>query len=161
MILALWGQRSAHLPEETREEELDRRRKTAAPVPAVEAMTREELAPARPRQPKKVLEVWSRSSERAGHRGIERSAHRRQEQDCGDAGADLEAAVGDVAVAAFDPRRGGGAVRVAVSGAANGRASRRQYRRNVKGDDQAASLASRCRPSMLLPWPPDRVPLQS
>jgi hypothetical protein len=84
--------------EETREEELDRCRKTAAPMPAVETMTREELASARPRQPKEVLEVWSRGSERAGHRGIERSAHRGEEQDCGDAGADLEAAVGDVAV---------------------------------------------------------------
>ena len=51
--------------EETREEELERRRKTAAPVPAMEAMTREELAPARPRQPKEVLEVWSSGSERA------------------------------------------------------------------------------------------------
>jgi hypothetical protein len=34
--------------EETREEELNRRRKTAAPVPAMEAMTREELSSAGP-----------------------------------------------------------------------------------------------------------------
>jgi hypothetical protein len=61
-------------------------------------MTREELAPARLRHPKEVLEVWSRSSERAGHRRIERPAHRGEEQDCGDARADLEAAVGDVTV---------------------------------------------------------------
>jgi hypothetical protein len=83
---------------EAREEELDRRRKTTAPVPAMEAMTREELAPARPRQPKEMLEVWRTSSERAGYRGIERSAHRGEEHDCGDARADLEAAVGDVTV---------------------------------------------------------------
>jgi hypothetical protein len=84
--------------EETREEELDWRRKTATSVPALEAMTRDELAPAGPRETKEVLEVWRGSSERAGHRGIERSAHRGEEQDCGDARADLEAAVGDVAV---------------------------------------------------------------
>jgi hypothetical protein len=83
---------------EAREEELDRRRKTTAPVPALEAMTREELAPARPRQPKEMLEVWRTSSERAGHRGIERSAHRGEEHDRGDARADLEATVGDVSV---------------------------------------------------------------
>jgi hypothetical protein len=84
--------------EETRDKELDRRRKTAAPVPAVEAVTREELAPARPRQPKEVLEVGSRSRERAGHRRVEGSAHRGEEQDCGDPRADFEAAVGDVTV---------------------------------------------------------------
>lgn len=67
--------------EETREEELDRRRKTAASVPATEAMTREELPPARPRETKEVLEVWRRSSERAGHGGIKRSAHRGEQQD--------------------------------------------------------------------------------
>jgi hypothetical protein len=49
--------------EETRGKELDWRRKTAAPVPAVEAVTREELPSARPRQSKEVLEVGSRSSE--------------------------------------------------------------------------------------------------
>jgi hypothetical protein len=64
----------------------------------VEAVTREELAPARPREPKEVLEVWSRSSERAGHRRIERSPHRGEEQDRGAARADLEAPVGDVTV---------------------------------------------------------------
>jgi hypothetical protein len=84
--------------EETRGKELDWRRKTAAPVPAVEAVTREELAPARPRQPKEVLEVGRGSSERAGHRRVEGSAHRGEKQDCGDARTDLEAAVGDVTV---------------------------------------------------------------
>jgi hypothetical protein len=64
----------------------------------MEAMTREELAPARPRETKEVLEVWTRSSERAGHRGIERPADRGEEQDCGDARADLEGAVADVTV---------------------------------------------------------------
>jgi hypothetical protein len=147
--------------EETREEELDRRRKTAASVPAMEAMTREELAPARPRETKEVLDVRSRSSERAGHRGIERSANRGEEQDCGDAGADLEAAVGDVSV------RHPIAEEVEEQSEwqrAEPRADERaagSTSRNVKGDDQAASLASRCRPSRLLPWPPDRVPLQS
>jgi hypothetical protein len=129
--------------EETREEELDRRRKTAAPVPAAEAMTREELASARPREPKEVLEVWRRSSERAGHRGIERPAHRGEKQDCGDARADLETAVGDVAM------RHSIADEVEEQSEwqrAEPRTDERAARstgRNVKGYDQAASLAPR------------------
>jgi hypothetical protein len=128
--------------EEAREEELDRRRKTAASVPAMQAMTREELAPARPRQTKEVLEVRSRSSERAGHRGIERSAHRGEEQDCGDARADLEAAVGDVSVRhpiadeveeQSEWQRAEARTNERAAGCTG---------RDVKGDDQAASLAS-------------------
>jgi hypothetical protein len=131
---------------EAREEELDRRRKTTAPVPAMEAMTREELAPARPRQPKEMLEVWRTGSERAGHRGIERSAHRGEEQDCGDARADLEAAVGDVTVRhpiadeveeQSEWQRAEPRTNERAAGSTG---------RNVKGDDQAASLASRCPP---------------
>jgi hypothetical protein len=131
--------------EETREEELDRRRKTAAPVPAMEAMTREELAPARPRETKDVLEVWRRGSERACHRGIERSAHRGEEQDCGDARADLEAAVGDVTVRhpiadeveeQSEWQRAEPRTNERAAGSTG---------RNMKGGDQAASLASRCR----------------
>ena len=147
--------------EETREEELHRRRKTAAPVPATEAVTREELAPARPRKPKEMLEVGRTSGERPGHRRIERSTRRCEEQDCGDAGADLEAAVGDVAV------RHSIADEVEEHSEWQRAEPRTDERaagstgRNVKGDDQAASLASRRRPSMLLSWPPDRVPLQS
>jgi hypothetical protein len=45
-----------------------------------------------------VLEVGSRSGERAADGRIERSAHRGEEQDSGDARADLETAVGDVLV---------------------------------------------------------------
>jgi hypothetical protein len=135
--------------EETREEELNRRRKTAAPVPAMEAMTREELAPARPRQPKEVLEVGSSGSERTGQRGIERSAHRGEEQDCGDARADLEATVGDVTV------RHPIADEVEEQSEWQRAEPRTDERaagstgRNVQGDDQAASSASRCRPSAL------------
>jgi hypothetical protein len=133
--------------EETREEELDRRRKTAAPVPATQAMTREELAPAGPRETKEVLEVWRRSSKRAGHRGIERSAHRGEDQDCGDARADLEAAVGDVTVRhpiADEVEKQSEWQR------AEPRADERaagSTGRNVKGDDQAASLTSRRPPT--------------
>jgi hypothetical protein len=138
---------------EAREEELDRRRKTTAPVPAMEAMTREELAPARPRQPKEMLEVWRTSSERAGHGGIERSAHRGEEQDCGDARADLETAVGDVTV------RHPIADEVEEQSEWQRAEPRTDERaagstgRNVKGDDQAASLASRCRPSRFAALP--------
>jgi hypothetical protein len=112
-------------------------------------MTREELAPARLGQPKEVLEVWSRSSERAGHRRIERPAHRGEEQDCGDARADLEAAVGDVTVRypianeveeQSDWQRAEPRTDERAAGSTG---------RDVKGDDQAASLASRCRPSAL------------
>jgi hypothetical protein len=67
-------------------------------VPGREAVTRKELAPARTWPTKEVLEVWRRSSERAGHRRIERSTQRSEEQDCSDARADLEAPVGDVTV---------------------------------------------------------------
>ena len=142
--------------EETREEELDRRRKTAAPVPAMEAMTREELAPARPRETKEVLEVWRRGSERAGHRGIERSAHRGEEQDCGDARADLEATVGDVTV------RHPIADEVEEQSEWQRAEPRTDERaagstgRNMKGGDQAASLASRCRLSAHLRHQSDR-----
>ena len=135
---------------EAREEELDRRRKTTALVPAMQAMTREELASARLRQTKEVLEVWRTSSERAGHRGIERSAHRGEEQDCGNARADLEAAVGDVTV------RHPIADEVEEQSEWQRAEPRTDERaagstgRNVKGDDQAASLASRCRSSDLL-----------
>jgi hypothetical protein len=129
---------------------LDRRRKTTAPVPAMEAMTREELAPARPRQPKEMLEIWRTSSERAGHGGIERSAHRGEEHDCGDARADLEAAVGDVTV------RHPIADEVEEQSEWQRAEPRTDERTadstgcNVKGDDQASSLASRCRSSALL-----------
>jgi hypothetical protein len=56
----------------------------------------EELATARPREANEVLEVRTGSRDRAGDSGIKWSAHRGQEQDSGDARADLEAAVGDV-----------------------------------------------------------------
>jgi hypothetical protein len=139
--------------EEAREEELERGRKTAASVPAVHAMTREELASARPRQTKEVLEVWSSSSERAGHRGVERSAHRREEQDRGDPRADLEAAVGDVSVRhpitdeveeQSEWQRAEPRTNERAAGSTGG---------NVKGDDQAASLAPRCRPSRFAALP--------
>jgi hypothetical protein len=137
---------------EAREEQLERRRKTTAPVPAMEAMTREELAPARPRQPKEMLEIWRTSSERAGHRGIERSAHRGEEHDCGDARADLEAAVGDITV------RHPIADEVEEQSEWQRAEPRTDERAagstgcNVKGDDQAASLASRlARPLSVAP----------
>jgi hypothetical protein len=66
--------------EEARGKKLDRRRKTAAPVPAVEAVTWEQIPPARPRQQKEVLEVGSRSSEApvtAGSRGPRTAARSR------------------------------------------------------------------------------------
>jgi hypothetical protein len=119
----------------------------------MEAMTREELAPAGPRETKEVLEVWRRSSERPGHRGIERSADRGEEQDRCDARADLEAAVG------------AGAVRHPIADVVEEQSQwqRAEPRtderaagstgRNVKGDDQAPSLASRCRPSAHLRQP--------
>jgi len=64
----------------------------------VEAVTGKELTPAWTRELKDVLEVRRRSGERAADRRIERSPHRSEEQHCGDARADLEAAVVDVLV---------------------------------------------------------------
>jgi hypothetical protein len=82
--------------EKTREEELGRRRDAATPVPAVKAVAGEELATTRPGEAKDVLEIRRRSRERAANGRIERSAHRGEQQNPGDARADLEAAVGDV-----------------------------------------------------------------
>jgi len=84
--------------EESREDELDRRWDAATPVPAVEAVAGKELAPARARQTKDVLEVWRRGGERAAYGRMKRSAHRGEEQHAADARPDLEAAVGDVLV---------------------------------------------------------------
>ena len=64
----------------------------------MEAVAGEELAPARPREAKDVLEVRRRSGKRAADGRIERSPDRGEEQNSGDARADLEAAVGDVLV---------------------------------------------------------------
>jgi hypothetical protein len=84
--------------EEARDDELDRRREAATAVPAMEPVAGEELAPARPRKAKDVLEVRRRSGECAANSRIERSPHRGEEENSGDARADLEAAVGDVLV---------------------------------------------------------------
>ena len=79
----------------------------------------------------------------AGHRRIERSAHRGEEQDCSDARADLEAPVGDVTVRhpiADDVEKQSERQR------AEPRTDERTAGgtgRNVKRGDQAASLASR------------------
>jgi hypothetical protein len=64
----------------------------------VDAVAGEELAAAWARQPKNMLDVWSRSGERAADGGIERSAYCGEEENAGDPRADLEAAVGDVLV---------------------------------------------------------------
>jgi hypothetical protein len=61
-------------------------------------VTREELAPAGPREAKDVLEVWNRCRERTDDRGIERPAHRREKKNRSDARADLEVAIGNVLV---------------------------------------------------------------
>jgi hypothetical protein len=61
-------------------------------------MAGEELAPARARQRKDVLEIRRRSSERAADGRMERSAHGGEEQHTADARSDLEATVGDVLV---------------------------------------------------------------
>ena len=132
--------------EETGEQELDGRRKTTASVPAAEAVAREELASARPWETKEVLEVWRSRSEGAGHRRIERPTHRGEEQDSNDARADLEAPVGDVTVwHPITEEVEEQSERQRAKPRADERAAR-STGRNVKGDDQAASLASRCRP---------------
>lgn len=84
--------------EEASKDELGRRRDAATPVPAEEAVAGEELAPARPGEPKYVLDVRRRSGERSADGRIERSAHGGEEQDSGDPRRDLEATVRDVLV---------------------------------------------------------------
>jgi hypothetical protein len=101
----------------------------------------EELATARPREANEVLEVRTGSRDRAGDSGIKWSAHRGQEQDSGDARADLEAAVGDVLLrdpiareVKEQPERQGAEPRP------DERAASRACR-DVEGDDQAPTLA--------------------
>jgi hypothetical protein len=123
------------------EDELRRRRNAAAAVPAVEAVAGEELAPARPREVKDVLEVRRGSGERAAHGRIERSPRRGEEQHCSDARADLEAAVGDVLVR---HPIAGEMEKHAERQRAESRVDERAADRtggNVEGNNQAATLA--------------------
>jgi hypothetical protein len=110
-------------------------------VPAAEAVAGEELASARARKAKDVLEVRRRSGERAADGRIERSAHCGEEHHFGDARADLEAAVGDVLVR--DPitcqveqqperQRAESRANQCATGRTGG---------DVEGNDQAATLA--------------------
>ena len=84
--------------EEAGDEKLYRGRYAAATVPAAQSVAGEELATARAREPKDVLEVRKRSRECAGNSGIKRTAHCAQQKDTGDARTDLEGSVGDVLV---------------------------------------------------------------
>jgi hypothetical protein len=127
--------------EEAGEDELGRRRNAAAAMPAAEAVAGEELAPARSREAKDVLEVRRGSGERAADGRIERSARCGEEQDSGDTRADLEAAVGDVLVwhpiaceVEQQPERQRAESRV------DERAADRTGG-NVEGNDQTATLA--------------------
>jgi hypothetical protein len=110
-------------------------------VPAAEAVAGEELAPAGPREAKDMLEVRRGSGERPADSRIERSAHGGEEQDCSDARADLEAAVGDVLVrhpvsreVEQQPERQRAESRIdeRAAGRTGG---------DVEGNDQAATLA--------------------
>jgi hypothetical protein len=130
-----------HRDEKTGEKELGRRGYAAAPVPAAQPVAGEELATAWSREAKDVFEVGQRSRERARDGGIERSAHSAEKQDAGDARTDLERAVGDVLVrhsiaceVKEQPERHRSEPR------ADERAAGRA-RRDVEGDDQAATLA--------------------
>jgi hypothetical protein len=90
-----------------------------------------------------VLEVWSRSSERARHRRIERPTHRGEQQDRTDARADLEVPVGDVTVRhPITEEVEEQSERQRAKPRADERAAG-STGRNVKGDDQAASLIRR------------------
>jgi hypothetical protein len=103
--LALFGRAARELAsvkenadEETGQDELNGGGESAAPMPAPEPVAWEELAAARPREAEEVLEVRTGSCKCAGDSGIKWSARSCQEQDAGDARADLEAPVGDVLV---------------------------------------------------------------
>ena len=66
--------------EEASQDELRRCRDASATVPAVEAVTWKELAATRPWETKDVLDVGTRSGERAADGGIEWSAHRGKQE---------------------------------------------------------------------------------
>ena len=110
-------------------------------MPAAQPVAGEELATAWPREAKDVFEVRTRSRDRARDGGIERSAHSAEEQHSGDARTDLEGAVRDVLVrypiareVKEQPERQRSEPRT------DERAAGRS-RRDMKGDDQAATLA--------------------
>lgn len=126
--------------EETSKDELDGRRDATTAVPALEAVAGEELAAARPWKAKDVLEIRRGGGERAADGRIPGSAHGGEEDDLGDAGGDLEAAVGDVLVGhpiarevEQQPERQRGELR--ADERATGRAGG-----DVEGDDQASTL---------------------
>ncbi len=129
-----------HRDEKTGEKELGRRGYAAAPVPAAQAVAGKELATAWAREAKDVFEIRKRSCEGARHGGIEWSARRAEKQDAGDARTDLKSAVRDVLVrhpitreVKEQPERERSEPRIDERAA--GRA-----RRDVEGDDQAATL---------------------
>jgi hypothetical protein len=84
--------------QEAGDQELSPGRSAAAPVPAMEAMAREQLAAPRSREPEDVLQIRRRRCQRARHGGIERPARERQQHDGSDPRGDLEAAIADVLV---------------------------------------------------------------
>ena len=91
--------RSEHLPGQyAREEELEPRRQSACPVPAVEAVAREELAAAGARQAKHVFDVRRRGRCRADRRRVEHASSQRHEQQQCNAASQLEPPRGDVPV---------------------------------------------------------------
>jgi hypothetical protein len=67
-------------------------------MPAAKAVARKQLVPARARESEDVLHVGAGGGKRAANRGVERPAHRRQEQHGCDARPDLEGPVRDVFV---------------------------------------------------------------
>jgi hypothetical protein len=67
-------------------------------MPSAQAVGREELPPTGSRKPDDVFQVRGRRRQRAGDRGIERSARGGKRKNGRDAGANLEAAVEDVLV---------------------------------------------------------------
>ena len=88
-----------------------------------------------------MLEVRRRGGERAAHGRIERSAHRGEEHYSRDTRADLEAAIRDVFVwhpiaREVEEQPEGQRAQSRAHERAAGRAGR-----DVKGDDQAATLA--------------------
>jgi hypothetical protein len=80
------------------EQELTGSGEAAGAVPAGDAVAREELPAARPREAEDVLQVRERGGERPGHGRVERPADGGEQEHAGNARADLEAPVGDVLV---------------------------------------------------------------
>ena len=140
--------------ERARREELSPRGQPSRAMPAADAVTREQLPSAGPRQRQDVLEVRRGGGDGADRGGAERAAGERDEEEQDGAARDLERPRRDVVVRHPVPER---VQRRAGDGCAPAGAECRTGSgagRDVQGDDQdLAGEATKTQPAGLPPMP--------